>query len=893
MKRLLAGPMSVALLFLIASALAAPPPPVGTWAQLPNTQLYPAIPPEAKSVSVPGGTPELWSPQGLFAFSGADVAQINGIWGFLIWGGGHGDSPDNSLYWDPFDGSGPKRLMGPYLAPDKIYRYDVPTETYRSVSRNAPSTVTSAGAPKSRHTYSSLLRIDLHGRPAVFCYGGSLYVGSGSGTAATRIFDLPQSYAEAMARPDMGWALKAPAPGSAVSSSSGWDPVQKRVVVRSRSFIGAYYPDTDRWENWHIQAAPFGSDFQASVAMDVAGRKMYVLGDRLAEVIDLDSKAYTDLRRKPWAARFVTGRYLAGPGVSWHARTKQIVAWVGGNDLLLINPVTDTLKTATMGGATVSAAPSAGTYGRFRVIPGTDQVVLVNAVDQDVFIGTVPFDGGTPVPLARPTATSTPTAPPEPSTTLPRGSPDAVDRAGEATGWAGGGGRPRTSSQVVLGVAGEDLATVTPAAPRAEGVPANHGYRDRLPATFRDGRPGAVQLSALGTDDKTPVELVGLPMPFPLAGPTPAASPSTSAPHPSPGTVAVPPGQSLPARTWVERLMPTGTIQSYMQTGGKHGRTFYHPSLKQMVFAGGDWYPSSSPGELIDGAGAEIWALRVAVDAWTMFRPYCVPGAKQPGRPDTVTWALDRARNRALMAPGFYFLTQGASSGCGAIEGLGGYAFDFASKTYIGPDDPSIMGPPPNGWGGDTDASFGIIDPTADELIRFRNGPRMERMNLATRRWRVQTLVRSDIGREWNPVPNRSQPVLDDAGRAAYWLDVWSTRRALIKVELATGAITPYPLPIQYTPPSAADHEIYLVFDTKHRKVLVPNTQGMGDSPVLGLGIFDVETHVWEWEAVPSAVWGSVWGFDEATGAIIGIGKRSPPHAYFLYKYAATAPPTR
>jgi len=35
-----------------------------------------------------------------------------------------------------------------------------------------------------------------------------------------------------------------------------------------------------------------------------------------------------------------------------------------------------------------------------------------------------------------------------------------------------------------------------------------------------------------------------------------------------------------------------------------------------------------------------------------------------------------------------------------------------------------------------------------------------------------------------------------------------------------------------------------------------------------------------------------VWGFDEATGALLGIGKRAQPSAYFLYHYSATRQPT-
>ena len=123
LRRIAAGMLGFLLLPTPASAQYAAPP-VGTWAQLPNTSVYPAQPFEAKSESSPGGQPELWSPQSLFAYSGADVAQRNGVWGFLIWGGGHAATPDNSLYWVPFDGSGAARLMGPYLAPDKVYKYD-------------------------------------------------------------------------------------------------------------------------------------------------------------------------------------------------------------------------------------------------------------------------------------------------------------------------------------------------------------------------------------------------------------------------------------------------------------------------------------------------------------------------------------------------------------------------------------------------------------------------------------------------------------------------------------------------------------------------------------------------------------------------------------------------
>jgi hypothetical protein len=46
-----------------------------------------------------------------------------------------------------------------------------------------------------------------------------------------------------------------------------------------------------------------------------------------------------------------------------------------------------------MGGATLTAPNGSGTFGSFDVLPGTDQVVLVNAIDQNVFFGTLPLGG--------------------------------------------------------------------------------------------------------------------------------------------------------------------------------------------------------------------------------------------------------------------------------------------------------------------------------------------------------------------------------------------------------------------------------------------------------------------------------------------------------------------
>lgn len=370
---------------LISMLLIAGPAAAQTWVEVPNTRAIAAL----NVVRLYNcQTPiACYNPNSLFAFSGGDLVQIGGIWGFWMTGGGHAATPDNSTIFVPFDGSGPRVLQPTFAPPDNV-GYEPASDGQEIYNPFGIWT----DAHRSRHTYSSILTIAVGGKPALWMYAGSLFIGSGSGTSATRVFDLAQTMAQADARPDQGWAKKAPAPAGTVASSSGWDPVQKRVVVRSRGFIGAYYPDQDRWEDWNLSQAPMGSDFEASVAVDVAGRKMYVLGDRLAEVIDLDARTWTDLRGKAWAQAALNTQQ--GPGVAWHERSKRLVLWTGGQTLTLVDPATDAVTTVTMAGAV--PVSSRQTYGRFRIIPGTDQVVLWFSVGENILTGTLP--GGPPVP---------------------------------------------------------------------------------------------------------------------------------------------------------------------------------------------------------------------------------------------------------------------------------------------------------------------------------------------------------------------------------------------------------------------------------------------------------------------------------------------------------------
>src|ERR1700730_1146109 len=225
--------------------------------------------------------------------------------------------------------------------------------------------------------------------------------------------------------------------------------------------------------------------------------------------------------------------------------------------------------------------------------------------------------------------------------------------------------------------------------------------------------------------------------------PPPRPSPPGGAPSPgapSPGTVWIKPGAPIPPRQWVERLngakgapgpqCDPSTVWVAESCGlgpGKHTRVFYHPGLKGLIVAGGDHAVGMSFPGPYDGTGSEILLYQSDIEKWTTVRPLCVPGEPQPGRPDNVIWAFDAKRNRAIMAEGYYVMRQwqnqpgfgppGNVSGCGAQDGLGAYAFDFNTRKYIGPNDPSIVSVPSGGWPGDNGDTFGVVDPVNDELL--------------------------------------------------------------------------------------------------------------------------------------------------------------------------------
>jgi len=483
-----------------------------------------------------------------------------------------------------------------------------------------------------------------------------------------------------------------------------------------------------------------------------------------------------------------------------------------------------------LGGPDVTAKDGM-VFGRFRLVPATTQAALALAVDRNVLM--------TPTALVPPPPSSIASIPlPPAGTSQPAPAPS--------------------------------VATTPPAiAPPA-------------PSSTT-----ATQLPPAGTSQPAPTSSG--------PAPPPAAAPSSTT------AIEVPPGQPLPVRQWIIRphrgasCGTTDAVCAVEQTGlpsTKHSRAFYHPGLRSMVVGGGDRPVSMPRPGWSNGTGSEIVALNPETDTWTTLRKFCVPGEVQPKRPDTVVWALDRKRNRGLMAPGFFFGTQGIESGCGAVEGWGGYAFDFATKKWLGPDDPAIMVPTPNtnlpgaafqggGWGGDSSLSFGLVDNVKDELLLLKTGPGLLRMNLATKTWRSMYLDGAYV--------HRQQPAIDEVGRAVYLL----AQPNLMKINLdAPGdfQFESIPLPPWWVMPDPGNaSDWYLTFDSTNRIVVAVNNLNMG-SDIVALGLYHVDTKTWERLEIPPGLRSNLWGFHEGLGAVMAMGGEAYDSPYYMIRLGAAVP---
>jgi hypothetical protein len=360
-----------ALLFLAASSGLAPAGepervpeaiaslPPGHWYEVPNSRLIDVTPkPVPPGVSGPVSVMSEWS-------SGAYDTRRQRL---LVWGGGHSGYSGNEVY--AFD--------------MRSLRWQRLTEPSRDVGGDPASGYYPDGLPRSRHTYDYVEYV-----PATdsFCsFGGAaLYPEGGVIAANTDCLDLKT----------LKWQRKADALSYGIGALSAHDPKGGRVWVHGAGrdgFMTSYDPVTDRWIVHDQPRRHAWLDYEMTAEIDPVRRKFVAIGRGHFYMAELTDSGFSAMHRVKGGGALEIVR-ADSPGLAFHPPSGQLVGWMGGPQLYLLDPeslVWTVHRPAASNRVTPGPAAEAGTYSRFRYSEALDVFVVVSDVNRNVFLYRMP-----------------------------------------------------------------------------------------------------------------------------------------------------------------------------------------------------------------------------------------------------------------------------------------------------------------------------------------------------------------------------------------------------------------------------------------------------------------------------------------------------------------------
>jgi hypothetical protein len=344
---------------LITTATAAELPELqpGVWVEVPGSHLRDVAP----AVSPGGNIAKI-----IDAWSGGAL-DTRREW-LLVWGGGHSDYGGNELYAFDLKTLAWTRLTNPSV-PDRAK-----TATYPD------------GQPRARHTYNYVEYVPAWDRFVSFGGAGPWPTGGGEFTRAISEFDYEHNTWITGARPPV------PPGGSMIAAIARLDSATGDIyfLPASKGYLLRLDPNTQQWQGGWGRSQVTA---HATAAIDPERRLLVVVGKGTADGVRQALKwdlarpsAPVDLR-KLTSGDFSAEQAMA-PGFAYYPPSRTFVAWIGGTDLLTLDPDTWQWRRvpANPGSADPGAPSPRGTNGRFQYVPGLDAFALVNDVDQNVFL---------------------------------------------------------------------------------------------------------------------------------------------------------------------------------------------------------------------------------------------------------------------------------------------------------------------------------------------------------------------------------------------------------------------------------------------------------------------------------------------------------------------------
>lgn len=350
-------------LFLAWRSLLAQSDPIanlkpGEWYEAPNSrlrQVAPANPPGDVSCVI-----TCWS-------GGAYDTKRDRL---IVWGGGHGQYAGNEIY--VFD-------------VNKL-QWERVNDPSADVGGDERTGLYPDGTPRSRHTYNYIQYVPVIDR---FCsLGGAVFYPSGQvGTDKTYGFNFDAKK----------WELFASTPTSGIGSFSAVDFTTGHVWQHGpcceASVLSRYDPVKNVWAIYGDKQGWLGYYRTAAIGKN----KFVAIGDGEVLVWDLKNPGESPVNLQTTGGDSVVK--AQSPGFDFDRISNRFVAWHGGQTVYALDLDMRTWKKHDGRGANPGAPAQWGTFGRFRYMPSKNAFIVVNSVDDNVFIyklaaSTTVRDGG-------------------------------------------------------------------------------------------------------------------------------------------------------------------------------------------------------------------------------------------------------------------------------------------------------------------------------------------------------------------------------------------------------------------------------------------------------------------------------------------------------------------